>query len=94
MKENLIIRKIIARKKFILKFYNQTSANNVDSLENIPLSSLNFLINLDYQNLVAPFIKLDLLAGKSLQDCEITYGLSKNCIRTIAGKCGTHLPKN
>jgi len=67
----------------LLKFYNEISGNDFDSIEQIPQKVLEFLLLMDIDDLKKPFARKAILQGKPQSVVCIAVGLNRFKIRRL-----------
>jgi hypothetical protein len=74
----------------MLRFYNTMNDVNVLRIQDIPEPALNLMTKMSYKELCAPFIRIDLIRGKSLRESARFYKLTQGIIRTIGRNLGLY----
>lgn len=76
-----------------IRYANRMNPNlNAESLQDIPQEVLDFMMHLDYEDLLKPFIAEDIKSGLSRDQAAIKYGVAPGFCRGI-GELYGYLPR-
>lgn len=65
-------------------FYNYFSPEVIaDSISDIPVEAITFLSYLDYQDIIKPFVCMDLAQGMTRREASIKYGITEGEARGL-----------
>jgi len=80
--------------RVFLEVYNLISGNNIEEIDDIPMSAMFFLQDLEYNQLVRPLIHRDMMQrGITPGHAAKIYGVSKSFCYRIGCKIGLYPKK-
>lgn len=72
--------------KALLRYYNQITGSNLLTVDEMPSSAIEVMKFLEYEDLVKPFIALDLMKGLGRNVIKRKYSCRVTLVRTIGEK--------